>query len=258
MAAILIMAATLAGAVTVGDAPHPASVTVGAGAEGKLLTTPAGAVLYTYDGDAEGNPCANECLNSWRPFAASPGEKSIGEWTPYPRSGVIQWTYKKNPVYLPVYTYIGDSTPNVAAGDGLGGVWHAMRYTGPTPRVPVPPVAAVTRQGSSFILTDNRGFALYSFSRDGRTPTCRAECLEVWPPLLAAALARPVGQWTPVERADGLRQWAYRGRLVYTFSEDLAPGDSKGAGLGGVWQTITVTQRDAAKASTSEVANKDL
>lgn len=248
MAAIVIMAASLAGAVTVHDAPHPAAVTVGAGAEGKFLTTSTGAVLYTYDGDADGNPCANECLKSWPPFAALPGVKPIGAWTPYSRSGVIQWIYKKDPGYLPVYTYIGDRKPNVAKGDGAGGVWHAMRYSGPTPHVLVPPVAAVNALGSSFILTDNNGYTLYAFSRDGQTPACRAECLEVWPPLLAANIARPIGEWTPVERADGLRQWAFRGRLVYTFSDDLAPGDSKGTGLGGAWKAIAVTQRDAAQA----------
>ena len=247
MASILLIAATLAGSVTVGDAPHPASVTVGAGAEGRYLTTPTGAVLYTYDGDAEGNICANECLNSWPPFVASQGSKPIGEWTPYPRAGVIQWIYKKEPGYLPVYTYIGDSKPNVAAGDGMGGVWHAMRYAGPTPHVPVPAAAAVARQGSSFILTDNSGYALYSFSRDGRAPACRAECLEVWPPLLAPALARPIGNWKPVDRPDGLRQWAWRGRLLYTFSDDLAAGETSGADAGKMWKTITVTQRDAAQ-----------
>ena len=248
MTSLFFLAGALAGTVTVGDTPHPASVTVGAGAQGELLTTSAGAVLYTYDGDAEGRACANECLATWLPFAAVTGEKPVGEWVAYPRAGVRQWIYRKDPAYLPVYTYAGDTKPNLAAGDGLGGVWHAMRYAGPTPRVPVPPVAAVARKGSTFLLTDNRGFTLYSFAREGQAPACRTECLEVWPPLLAAALARPIGEWSPVERPDGIRQWAYRGRLVYRFSEDLAPGDSKGAELGGVWKTIAVTQRDAAGA----------
>ncbi len=248
MSLSLILAASLAGVVTVHDAPHPASVTLGAGADGKLVTTSTGAVLYTYDGDAEGTPCANECLKSWPPFAAKPGEKPIGAWTPYPRAGVVQWIFRHDPGYAPVYTYVGDNKPNVATGDGAGGVWHALRYAGPTPKVLVPPVAAVGSLGPSFAMTSNSGFTLYTFSRDGKTPSCRGECLDVWPPLLAAAVARPIGDWTPVDRPDGLRQWAYRGHLVYTFSDDLAPGETKGAGLGGVWKTITVTQRDAAKA----------
>jgi predicted lipoprotein with Yx(FWY)xxD motif len=109
----------------------------------------------------------------------------------------------------------------------------------------VPSSVQISKVGKAFFLTDFRGQMLYTFARDGKTAACKAECMEVWPPLLAPALAGPVGEWTTVDRADGVRQWAYRGRLVYTFSEDTVALEAKGADAGGVWKTIPVTQRDA-------------
>jgi predicted lipoprotein with Yx(FWY)xxD motif len=67
------------------------------------------------------------------------------------------------------------------------------------------------------------------------------ECSRRWRPYLAESGARPRGEWSIVEVADPLftdpagitnppgsthvRAWAYRGRPVYTYYEDKAPGD---------------------------------
>src|SRR5579863_1265726 len=246
MAPVFFILIAAAGAMSVSDDPHPASVTVGVGSGGTLLAGPSGAALYTNDGDAIGQYCIGECLKAWPPLTAATSDKPIGDWKPHTRpDGPRQWFYKD----APVYTYAGDSKPNEAAGDGMGSVWHAMHFVGPTPRVPVPPAAKVAKIGASFILTDHLGFTLYSFSLDRKAPACTAACIEVWPPLLAPALAHPVGQWVPVDRPDGLRQWAYRGRLMYTFSDDTDPGDTRGADAGGVWKTIEVNSQDAVAAS---------
>jgi Secreted repeat of unknown function len=37
--------------------------------------------------------------------------------------GVLQATYKGHPLYL----YAGDTAPGQVKGNGLGGVWHALR-----------------------------------------------------------------------------------------------------------------------------------
>lgn len=56
----------------------------------------------------------------------------------------------------------------------------------------------------------------------------RPSCVAVWPPVLAAADAKPVGRWTVVDRPDGGKQWAYDGMALYTSSLDKRPGDVLG------------------------------
>lgn len=246
MGMIVSLLMLAAGTVYVSDIRQPAGVTAGKGDDGTLLSGPGGTPLYTFDGnDGFNRDCESTCLQTWPPLAAPSDAMPIGDWAPRHRSDeIVQWAYKGSLVY----GYASDKGGRTAAGDGLGGRWHALRFTGPVPQVPVPANAQVAKSGATFRLVDHRGLTLYSFARDGRTPACRAECLEVWPPLLAPELAMPVGHWTPVLRPDGVRQWAYRGKLLYGFSQDQLPGEAKGDGAGGAWTTVEVTARDARNA----------
>jgi len=56
----------------------------------------------------------------------------------------------------------------------------------------------------------------------------RRSCEQLWPPLLAAVDAKPVGKWTLVKRKDGQNQWAFDGYPVYTSDLDHKPGDVLG------------------------------
>jgi predicted lipoprotein with Yx(FWY)xxD motif len=56
----------------------------------------------------------------------------------------------------------------------------------------------------------------------------RPSCVALWPPVLAAADAQPVGKWTILERKDGTKQWAYDEQALYTSVLDHAPGDVMG------------------------------
>ena len=58
----------------------------------------------------------------------------------------------------------------------------------------------------------------------------RKACAKVWPPLFAAADAKPVGEWSIITRDDGKKQWAYDHGAVYTSVLDKAPGDVNGGG----------------------------
>jgi predicted lipoprotein with Yx(FWY)xxD motif len=79
---------------------------------------------------------------------------------------------------------------------------------------------------------------LYTYDRDkpGQS-SCAGRCSETWPPLAAPADAKPVGEWKPVVRPDGSRQWAFAGRPVYTFARD-PEGTPTGNGSGGVWRLL--------------------
>lgn len=244
--AISLLILALAAPEVLADDPRPADITL----SGSLLTGPKGTPLYVTD-EAKldgGPPCTDACLQAWPAFEASPDEQAIGDWAPV--GG--QWTYKGRYIYY----FSSDADASKAKGDGVG-KWRAIHNAGSPPKIATPPEASVGKVDTRFVLTDYRGHVLYSFIRDGKTAACKAECLEIWPPLLASALAQPVGEWTPVDRPDGIRQWSWRGRLLYTFSEDVAPADSKGADVGGVWKLVNVTARDGVLASVSDSgANK--
>jgi len=59
-------------------------------------------------------------------------------------------------------------------------------------------------------------------------PGERISCIRKWPPFVAAASARPIGDWTIVKRPDGIQQWSYKGRPTYTSVRDHHPGDVNG------------------------------
>ncbi len=56
----------------------------------------------------------------------------------------------------------------------------------------------------------------------------RPSCVDVWPPVLASADAKPIGKWKIVTRLDGRKQWAYGGWSLYTSIMDKKPGDVLG------------------------------
>ncbi|HEY4368795.1 MAG TPA: hypothetical protein VGN07_16290 [Steroidobacteraceae bacterium] len=56
----------------------------------------------------------------------------------------------------------------------------------------------------------------------------RLSCAAVWPPVVAAADATPVGKWTVLTRKDGVKQWAYDEQALYTSILDRGPGDAVG------------------------------
>ena len=54
------------------------------------------------------------------------------------------------------------------------------------------------------------------------------KCLKTWHPLRASADAESNGFWEVITRRDGMRQWAYKGFALYTFSGDETPGQHRG------------------------------
>ena len=64
---------------------------------------------------------------------------------------------------------------------------------------------------------------------------CNGPCATNWPPLMAAASDKPEGDWTIVTRDDGGKQWAYKGKPVYTWIKHSKPSDKTGDGVNKVW-----------------------
>ena len=92
-----------------------------------------------------------------------------------------------------------------------------------------PPQVKVVGSAYGNILTDASGMTLYTFDGDGRyRPTCSEGCAEDWRPFAAPEQCGSTGYWTLVTRADGVIQWTYGGRPLYTYRGDLLPGDIRG------------------------------
>ncbi|MHA6296873.1 COG4315 family predicted lipoprotein [Devosia sp. CAU 1758] len=90
--------------------------------------------------------------------------------------------------------------------------------------------------GGQMVLTDFNGMTLYIFDKDtAGVSNCYDTCAEKWPPLFADADATAEGDFSVVERTDGTMMWAYKSMPLYYWVEDMAPGDIKGDGVGGVW-----------------------
>lgn len=115
----------------------------------------------------------------------------------------------------------------------LASVLLAACAAGPTSQVQSP---STVRDG---VLVGPNQMTLYVFDKDtagsGKS-VCNGGCATNWPPLAAPAGATASGDWSVVNRDDGARQWAYKGRPLYFWAKDAKPGDRTGDGfLNNAW-----------------------
>jgi predicted lipoprotein with Yx(FWY)xxD motif len=109
--------------------------------------------------------------------------------------------------------------------------------------------------GGVTVLTDARGFAVYSFAPDTMTTSdCAGACAAAWPPVKGPATAGAglTGKLGTIERSDGSTQATYNGHPLYTFVKDTGPGTDTGNGVdafGGLWHALTASG-SAARAAT--------
>lgn len=99
---------------------------------------------------------------------------------------------------------------------------------------------APTKTGTSAkgpVLTNDKGMTLYTFDKDSSGKSaCNGPCASNWPPLMASADAKPADGYTVITREGGGKQWAYKGKPLYTWKNDKKPGDITGDGfLNGAW-----------------------
>lgn len=85
-------------------------------------------------------------------------------------------------------------------------------------------------------LTNQEGMTLYTFDKDTEGKSaCNGQCAANWPPLMASDDAKAAGNYGIVVRDDGKKQWAYKGKPLYTWVKDQKPGDKTGDGVNNVW-----------------------
>ncbi|MCW2911624.1 MAG: hypothetical protein JWL68_6413, partial [Actinomycetia bacterium] len=105
-----------------------------------------------------------------------------------------------------------------------------------------------TTIGGTTVLTNAKGFTLYSFAPDTpATSKCYGSCAAYWPPVIGAAPASPgvPGRVGTIKRAGGAQQLTYNGHPLYTYVGDSAPGQARGNNLnlnGGLWHEVRVSR----------------
>ena len=138
-------------------------------------------------------------------------------------------------------------TPSATSASG-GSSAHAAAAAG---SIKTAKVGGVT------VLTNAKGFTLYSFAPDTSTMSkCDGTCAQNWPPVKGPVTASGVkGTFGTIKRSNGATQATFDGHPLYAFVGDTAPGQAKGDGLnaaGGVWHEVTTSgSAAAAPASTS-------
>jgi predicted lipoprotein with Yx(FWY)xxD motif len=102
--------------------------------------------------------------------------------------------------------------------------------------------------GGTTVLTNARGFTLYSFAPDTpATSKCYGSCAAYWPPVTGTAPASPglPGTVGTITRTGGARQLTYNGHPLYTYIGDTAPGQAHGNNLnlnGGLWHEVPASR----------------
>jgi predicted lipoprotein with Yx(FWY)xxD motif len=117
-----------------------------------------------------------------------------------------------------------------------------------------PPPAATgtglrtTTIGGTTVLTNAKGFTLYSFAPDTpATSKCYGSCAAYWPPVTGAAATSSgvPGRVGTIKRTDGSEQLTYNGHPLYTYIGDTAPGQARGNNLnlnGGLWHEVPASR----------------
>lgn len=233
-----------------------------------------GMTLYTWDQDPSGkSTCAADCAASFVPFLAVGAVKAFGDWSVITRDdGKKQWALSGKALY----TYVKDVDPGSLAGDSpanygaprlnglgvmVGGGNRGSLGRGDKPKIDplpqgwkaalaypmdikLPPGVAVKEvpDAAAFVLVDRLNHTLYAVDeKDAREISrCSTQVCKQWEALSAPQLAEAIGDFSVIERDDGIHQWAYQGRGLYTFTGDLAPGYANGIGVDERWSVAAV------------------
>ena len=218
-----------------------------------------GMTLYTYAKDEPGKSnCAGDCIKEFKPFLAAATAKPAGVWSVIARDdGAKQWALGGKPLY----TFVKDVDPGSVAGnsparsgaariDGAGKpVGGGVRGGGGRGIVDAPmpegwaaalafPVsdfkapdgvnAREVPDANAIVLVNYKNQTLYTFDGD---PNRDQKTAGLWAPAAAPQFADAIGDFSTVLRTDGIKQWTYKGKGLYTYANDFSAGDAYGIGV---------------------------
>ncbi len=109
----------------------------------------------------------------------------------------------------------------------IGGVTSAVRAAATMPSaVPVEVSMFEAPKGDGYIFANDKGLPFFTNDRDANGKIgCDDVCLtHIWQPVWAQGSSRPLPDWTLVAR-DEYRQWAYKGKVIYSYIGDASTPD---------------------------------
>ncbi len=208
--------------------------------------------LYTPKGEVEvASLCVEDavCLDTWKPVVAPRIARGLGDWSVVTREdGLKQWAFQDRPLFH----YSGDVLIGEFAGHGasLDGNGREMKAMVLEPRPPYPDWVRVQDTDAGEMLADENYKTIYTWdpsrlrrvSQAAAFDGCELECMEEeWIPIFADADdVAPGGNWAIMTLSDGRRQWAYKGRRLFTNTRDVTQGAFLGYRHGGnrAWNVI--------------------
>lgn len=207
--------------------------------------------LYAPQGDVEvASLCVeSECGTEWSPLIAPRMARSLGDWSVISRTdGLNQWAYNGQPLFR----YSGDVLIREYQGQGapLDGNGNTMEVLILEPRPPYPDWVTVQATDAGEMLADSNSQTIYLWDPSklfrgilkDQAEGCELECMaEEWIPIFAKeGDVAPGGNWAILTLSDGRRQWAYKGRRLFTNTRDKTQGSFLGYRHGGdrSWNVI--------------------
>jgi predicted lipoprotein with Yx(FWY)xxD motif len=129
---------------------------------------------------------------------------------------------------------------------------------------------------ASLVFADDKGMPLYASDKNMLDKSaCVGDCTKTWLPFLAPNDAKPVGDWSIVKGGGGAKQWALRGKPLFTYAPDKpapfvvgmagvmlmgyggAP-DARGHGVDGSWHAQMVVPTDSSQPLPREIGIREV
>jgi predicted lipoprotein with Yx(FWY)xxD motif len=209
---------------------------------GNILVDKNGMALYYFARDTPANgtsSCNSGCAAIWPAFnvstiSVSP-PLSLTDFSTLTRDDGTQqvafWGW-------PLYYYQNDKKPGDVNGEGFLKIWYVVK--------PDYSVMVEQKDPLGSYITDDSGMTLYYFLNDTPgTSTCTGPCSATWTPFSADPLVPPSllksSDFSTISRADGMNQTAFMGRPLYTYTNDMQPGDATGQGYANLWYVANVS-----------------
>lgn len=222
----------------------PDTIALSPKGHGWMLTTAEGKTLYVYGRDVKAgvSSCVEDCAVAWPPYVAPAGAVEDADWSVINRpDGIRQWAFRSKPLY----TYSLDQSPGDTYGEGSGAVWDLAFV-----QITTPPGIKVEPTTKGYVLADAERMTLYTPTTETMdTQSCvETACGMEWKPQMASWAANGFGDWSVIDREDGVRQWAYKGQPLFSYENDIAPREINGderqiADASGVWQAVVLQPR---------------
>ena len=187
--------------------------------------------------------CIDECANTWPPFLVTTDVAVGGPWTVVTRpDGKKQWALDGKAVH----SYAKDEKPGEAKGNKAEGSKWMQAVRKPDAPIPMPNGFKITETMNydGKVLQNALGKVIYTSDADTKPnmSACNTECTRTWEPVSAPRLGVPIGDFTVADRPDGMKQWAFKGKPLYTYAFDAKPGEVEGEGEGGKWHEVMMVR----------------